>query len=137
MKVPILDGRFLDALKFKYGVDGYNRTIRQDNEQNLNRKQYCCVMLGEENKTKQTFCNVTVYALSFCLSCVARDTSVFAALTQALKKYAAAILQKKQKIQQKINEYQGMISQLDKMNDDLMMFISDVSAQKENFKNKI
>ena len=135
MKVPILDGRFLDALKFKYGVDGYTRTIKQE-EQNLNKKQYCCVMFGE-SKTKQIFCNVTVYALSFCLSCVARDASVFAALTQALKKYAAAILQKKQKIQQKINEYQGMISQLDKMNDDLMMFISDVSAQKENFKNKI
>ena len=135
MKVPILDGRFLDALKFKYGFDGYTRTIKQE-EQNLNKKQYCCVMFGE-SKTKQIFCNVTVYALSFCLSCVARDASVFAALTQALKKYAAAILQKKQKIQQKINEYQGMISNLDKMNDDLMMFISDVSAQKENFKNKI
>ena len=137
MKVPILDGRFLDALKFKYGVDGYTRTITQDKDQNIYNKQYCCVMFGEETKKKLTFCNVTIYALTFCLSCVARDTSVFSAITQALKKYAAAILQKKQKIQQKINDYQRMISQLDKMNDDLMMFISDVTAEKENLKNKI
>jgi hypothetical protein len=136
MKVPILDGRFLDALNFQYGVDGYNRTVKQDAGQSLNNKQYVSVMFGE-SKTKQIFCNVTVYALTFCLSCVARDASVFAAMTQALKKYAAAILQKKQKIQEKINEYQRQISQIDKMNDDLMMFISDVSAQKEKFKDKI
>lgn len=136
MKVPYLDGRFLDALKFQYGVDGYNRTVKQDAGQSLNNKQYVSVMFGE-SKTKQIFCNVTVYALTFCLSCVARDSSVFAAMTQALKKYAAAILQKKQKIQEKINEYQRQISQIDKMNDDLMMFISDVSAQKEKFKDKI
>ena len=136
MKDPILDGRFLDALKFQYGVDGYNRTVKQDAGQSLNNKQYVSVMFGE-SKTKQIFCNVTVYALTFCLSCVARDASVFAAMTQALKKYAAAILQKKQKIQEKINEYQRQISQIDKMNDDLMMFISDVSAQKEKFKDKI
>ena len=136
MKVPYLDGRFLDALNFQYGVDGYNRTVKQDAGQSLNNKQYVSVMFGE-SKTKQIFCNVTVYALTFCLSCVARDASVFAAMTQALKKYAAAILQKKQKIQEKINEYQRQISQIDKMNDDLMMFISDVSAQKEKFKDKI
>ena len=136
MKVPYLDGRFLDSLKFQYGVDGYNRTVKQDAGQSLSNKQYVSVMFGE-SKTKQIFCNVTVYALTFCLSCVARDSSVFAAMTQALKKYAAAILQKKQKIQEKINEYQRQISQIDKMNDDLMMFISDVSAQKEKFKDKI
>jgi len=136
MKVPYLDGRFLDELKFQYGVDGYTRTVKQDAGQSLNNKQYVSVMFGE-SKTKQIFCNVTVYALTFCLSCVARYSSVFAAMTQALKKYAAAIMQKKQKIQEKINEYQRQISQIDKMNDDLMMFISDVSAQKEKFKDKI
>ena len=136
MKVKTIDNQFLEALKFHYGVDGYTRAIKQDNEQDLNVKQYCCAMFGE-SKTKQEICNVVLYALSFSLQVSSRDISIFSALTQSLKKYAAEIQRKKQNLLQKLNEIQDNIKKLDTMNDDLMKFIADVSAEKEKFKDKI
>ena len=122
--------RFLSLLNFSNDITGYLRAINRDAPTNL--KQYMAVNFrGTDSKTQKAAFHVLIYALNDTRQTSITHEDIFIAFNQALKKYLAATTKRKTALQAQIARCQQKIKELDAMQDDILLFTSQVNEAKE------